>query len=111
ALPRFRRNPALLRAVLLWIGSGEMVGSVASRSIFIAPGGLVTQSEANRVYFIQHDGRLGDSGQNPSAVYFEPGAILPDRLKQPPIGQPVPVIVPSLVDQPFVILRAPDVRG
>ena len=38
-LPVFRRNPALLRAALLWIGSGDMVGSVASQSIFIAPGG------------------------------------------------------------------------
>jgi hypothetical protein len=111
AVARFRRNPALMRAALLWIGSGDMVGSVASQSIFISPGGLVTQSEANRVYFIQHDGRLGDSGQNPSAVFFEPGAIVPERLKQAPVGQPVPVIVPSPVDQPFVILRAPDVRG
>ena len=110
ALARFRRNPALLRAALLWIGSGDIVGSVASQSIFISPGGLVTQAEANRVYFIQHDGRLGDSGRNPSAVFFEPGAILPDRLKQAPVGQPVPVIVPGPVDQPFVILRTPDVR-
>ena len=88
-----------------------MVGSAASQSIFISPGGLVTQAEANHVYFIQHDGRLGDSGQNPSAVFFEPGAILPDRLKQAPVGQPVPVIVPSPVDGPFFILRVPDVRG
>ncbi len=111
AVGRFRPNPALLRTAPLWIGSGDVVGSVASQSIFIAPGGLVTQAEANRVYFIQHDGRLGDGGQNPSAVYFEPGAILPDRLKQAPVGQPVPVIVPSPVDAPFFILRPPDVRG
>jgi IPT/TIG domain len=111
ATSRLRRNPALLRAGLLWIGSGDIVGSVASQSIFISPGGLVTQAEANRVYFVQHDGRLGDNGQNPNAVFFEPGAIVPDRLKQAPVGKPVPVIVPSPVDQPFVIMRAPDVRG
>jgi hypothetical protein len=105
-----RRNPALLRMGLLWIGSGDVVGAVAGQSMFISPGGLVTQSEANRVYFIQHDGRLGDGGQNPSTVYFEPGAILPDRLKQAPVGQPVPVIVPSPVDAPFFILRPPDNR-
>ena len=74
-LAQFRRNAFRLGAALAWIGSGEMVRSVASQSIFISPGGLVTQSEANRVYFIQHDGRLGDSGQNPTAVFFEPGAI------------------------------------
>jgi hypothetical protein len=111
ALAAFRRRPVQLGSALLWIGSGDVVGSVANQSVFISPGGLVTQSEANRVYFIQHDGRLGDSGQNPSAVFFEPDAILPDRLKKAPVGQPVPVIVPSPVDQPFVILRAPDVRG
>jgi hypothetical protein len=111
AVAGFRRNPALVRPALLWIGSGDMVGAVASQSIFISPGGLVTQTEANRVYFIQHDGRLGDGGQNPSAVFFEPGAILPDRLKQAPVGQPVPVIVPCSVDAPFFILRPPDVRG
>jgi hypothetical protein len=111
AVAPFRRNPAQLRPALLWIGSGDMVGSVASQTIFISPGGLVTQAEANRVYFIQHDGRLGDSAQNPGAVFFEPGAVLPDRLKQAPVGQAVPVIVPCSVDAPFFILRPPDVRG
>ena len=77
----------------------------------VAIGEMVTQAEANRVYFIQHDGRLGDAGQIPSASYFEPGAILPDRLKEAPVGQPVPVIVPSPVDAPLFILRLPDVRG
>ena len=103
ALALFRRSAPQVHAALLWIGSGEMVGSVANQSIFISPGGLVTQTEANRVYFIQHDGRLGDSGQNPSSIFFEPGAILPDRLKRAPVGQPVPVIVPSPVDEPFII--------
>ena len=110
ALALFRRGAARLRPALFWIGSGEMVNSTASQLVFVSPGGLVTQAEANRQYFVQHDGRLGDSGGNPSAVFFEPGAILPDRFKRAPIGQPVPVIVPSPVDQTFVIVRAPDVR-
>jgi hypothetical protein len=110
ALAALGRRAPLARSALLWIGSGDMVGSVANQSIFISPGGLVTQSEANRVYFVQHDGRLGDSGQNPSAIFFEPGAILPERLRKAPVGQPVRVIVPSPIDQPFVVLRAPDVR-
>jgi hypothetical protein len=110
ALPAVRRNAAQLRQALLWIGSGDMVGFVPNQSIFISPGGLVTNSEADRVYFVQHDGRLGDSGQNPRAVFFEPGAIVPERLRKDPVGQPVPVIVPSPVDEPFVILRRPDVR-
>ena len=110
ALALFRRGAARVRPALFWIGSGEMVNSTASQLVFVSPGGLVTQAEANRQYFVQHDGRLGDSGGNPSAVFFEPGAILPDRFKRAPIGQPVPVIVPSPVDQTFVIVRAPDVR-
>jgi hypothetical protein len=108
---QFRRNAARLPAAVLWISAGDVIGAVASQSIIISPGGMATQAEANRVYFVQHDGRLGDSGQNPKAVYYEPGAILPDRLKQAPIGQSVPVIVPCPVDTPFYILRAPDVRG
>ena len=49
-------------------------------------------------------------GRKSKRRLFEPGAILPDRFKRAPIGQPVPVIVPSPVDQTFVIVRAPDVR-
>src|SRR5262249_25336047 len=108
---QFRRNAARLPAAILWIGAGDVIGPVASQSIIVSPGGMATHAEADRVYFLQHHRRLGDSGQNPKAVYFEPGAIVPDRLKQAPIGQSVPVIVPSPIDTPFYILRAPDVRG
>jgi hypothetical protein len=106
-----RRNPALFRAALLWIGPGDIVGSVISRSVFVSRGGLVTQAAASHVYFVQHDGKLGDAGQNPSAVFFEPGAIVPDRLKVAPVGLAVPVIVPSSVDDPFVIIGSRYNRG
>jgi IPT/TIG domain len=109
-LPPFRDNRALFRAALAWISSGDIVNSANSQSIFISPGGLVTQAAANSSYFIQHDGRLGDAGGNPSAVFFEPGAIIPDRLKRAPVGQSVRTIVPSPVDGTFVLLRTPAVR-
>jgi hypothetical protein len=37
----------------------------------------------------------------------EPGAILPEELKQAPAGRETPAIVPSFFDQPFVILPGP----
>jgi hypothetical protein len=110
ALALSRRNRGLVRASMLWIGSGEMVVSVPSQSIFIAPGGMVTQADQNHHYFIQHAGRLGDGGGNPSTVFFEPDAILPDRLKRAPIGELAQVIVPSPVDDSFVILGGTYVR-
>ena len=110
ALGPLRRRPAQPRAALVWISSGDIVSSVAGQSIFISPGGLVTQADQNRHYFVQHEGRLGDSGGTPSTVFFEPDAILPDRLKRGPIGEPARVIVPSPVEQSFVILGAPLVR-
>ena len=102
-----RRRPAKLRTALMWIHSGEMVNSVSGQSVFISPGGLVTQADQNHNYFVQHDGRLGDSGGTPSSVFFEPTAIVPDRLKRAPIGEMVPVIVPSPVSEAFLVLGAP----
>ena len=43
-------------------------------------------------------------GGDPSSVFFEPNAILPDRLKRAPIGEMVRVIVPSPVSEAFLIL-------
>ena len=40
-------------------------------------------------------------------VFYEPGAILPEELKQAPAGRETPAIVPSFFDQPFVILPGP----
>ena len=40
-------------------------------------------------------------------VYYEPGAILPDELKQTPIGHETRAIVTSFFDRPFVILPGP----
>jgi hypothetical protein len=111
AAPRRRRaahqRTAVIRTGLMWINSGEMVNSVPSESVFISPGGLVTQADQNHNYFVQHDGRLGDSGGNPSSVFFEPSAIVPDRLKRAPIGEMVRVIVPSPVSEAFLVLGAP----
>jgi hypothetical protein len=111
AVARYRQNPALSRAALLWIGPHDVVSTAVSRTVFVSPGGLVTQAAASHMYFVQHDGKLGDAGQNPTAVFFEPGAIVPDRLKVAPVGQPVPVIVPSSVEDPFVIVIPRHVRG
>ncbi len=107
AAARYRRRPAQLRTALMWINSGVMVNSVPGESVFISPGGLVTQADPNHNYFVQHDGRLGDGGGNPSNVFFEPNAIVPDRLKRAPIGEMVRVIVPSPVSDAFLVLGAP----
>ena len=40
-------------------------------------------------------------------VFYEPGAILPEELKQAPVGHETPAIVPSFFDRPFVILPGP----
>ncbi len=107
AAARYRLRAAQLRTAVMWINSGEMVSSLPGESVFISPGGLVTQSDQNHNYFIQHDGRLGDAGGNPTSVFFEPNAIVPDRLKRAPIGEMVRVIVPSPVSEAFLVLSAP----
>ncbi len=111
AAPHRRRRAQLrtdlIRTGLMWINSGEMVNSVPSQSVFISPGGLVTQADNNHNYFVQHDGRLGDFGGNPSSVFFEPDAIVPDRLKRAPIGEMARAIVPSPVSEAFLVLGAP----
>ena len=40
-------------------------------------------------------------------VFYEPGAKLPEELKQAPLGHETPAIVPSFFDRPFVILPGP----
>jgi hypothetical protein len=90
----------------MWINSGEMVNSVPSQSVFISTGGLVTQADQNHNYFVQHGGRLGDAGGNPSSVFFEPDAIVPDRLKRAPIGEMARKIVPSPVSDAFLVVGA-----
>ncbi len=107
AAARYRRRRAQPRTALMWINSGEMVNSVPGPSVFISPGGLVTQADHNHNYFVQHDGRLGDSRGIPSSVFFEPSAIVPDRLKRAPIGEMARVIVPSPVSEAFLVLSAP----
>ena len=54
--------------------------------------------------------RLGDSDGNPSAVFFEPDAIVPDRLKRAPVGEMVRAIVPCPVNDASLVLGVPRAR-
>jgi hypothetical protein len=99
---------------ILWIGEGDVLtDSGGSHLIFIAPGGRVDTGWPGTTFFVRRDGTLTNGGTLAAArlgvahVFYEPGAILPEGLKQAPIGQETPAIVPSFFDRPFVILPGP----
>jgi hypothetical protein len=131
-----RPNPGgthwpLPQGAILWFGPGDDVPPGAGNHLFfIARGGQVGATQLGATYFVQRGGaltrdredlvgalrlrglpkhvtrslaRLGNGGR----VYFEPGAILPEELRETPVGHETPAIVPSFFDQPFVILAGP----
>ncbi len=102
---------------ILWVGPGEAAPLVAPRVVFIARGGRVDQLRPGTTYFIQRGGRLVDEGLplgpvrrrggRAQAVYYEPGAILPESVQHDANAHEVPAIIPSTFNQPFVILAGP----
>jgi hypothetical protein len=105
------------RDAILWVGPGDQAPAPGPGLVIIARGGRVDQFGPGATYFIQRGGRLGDDeprlgirgprGGRAQAVYYEPGAIVPERLKQAPGSHEVPAIVPSLFNEPFTILPGP----
>jgi hypothetical protein len=115
---------------ILWLGRGDVLAdSGGSRLVFIAPGGQVGTSRPGATFFVRRDGALAADRRGPEVwsgvpgvpgegtrslarlagvhVFYEPGAILPEELKQAPLGHETPAIVPSFFDRPFVILPGP----
>jgi hypothetical protein len=98
------------REAIGWIGPGDKAPPGFYQFFFVATGGLADQISPQATYFIQRGGTLGDEragAGRPRAVYFEPGAILPERLKQAPACHEVRAIVPSLFNSTFTILPGP----
>jgi len=115
---------------ILWLGQGDVLAdSGGNHLVFIAPGGQVGTSRLGATFFVQRDGALATDRRHPVMafgmpgvpaqatqilallggvqVFYEPGAILPDQLKQAPIGHETRAIVPSFFERPFVILPGP----
>jgi hypothetical protein len=110
-LPSQRSAPEL-REAILWVGPKQAAPVSGPRVVVVARGGWVDPVGPGATYFIQRGGRLGDVGPGPrgghaQAVYYEPGAILPEPIKQAPNAHEVPAIVPSLFHEPFVVLPGP----
>jgi hypothetical protein len=108
----------ILREGILWIGPGDVAPMSGPRVVVIARGGRVDQVGHGTTYFIHRGGRLGDErsrlgpggprgGGRAQAVYHEPGAIVLEPFKQGTKAHEVPAIVPSVFNQPFVILPGP----
>jgi hypothetical protein len=105
------------RDEILWLGPGDPAPPITPRVVFIARGGRLDQVRPGTTYFIQRGGQLVDegpwirpgsrSGVTAQAAYYEPGAIVPEAVKQAANAHEVPAIVPSLFNQPFVILPGP----
>jgi hypothetical protein len=113
------------RDAMIWIGPGDLAPATGSHVIFVAPGGRLPRIEAGCTVFVQRDGGvtadlglpwdLGPAGNRAAElqmsfwllqmlrVYSEPGANLPDSLRQAPIGREARAIVPSFVEAPFVV--------
>jgi hypothetical protein len=95
------------RDAILWVGPGDRAAAGDHPWVFITRGGRVAQTGVGGTYFIQRGGGLAHEGGHPQAVYFEPGAMVPERLKQDPIGHEARAIVPSVLGHPFVIRPGP----
>jgi hypothetical protein len=92
-----------------WVAPGDRLPARGgSRLTFVEPGGTVTGMVGT--FFIKQGGTMLFIGGAPKHIYFEPGAMIPDWLQRPPVGQEVRAIVPSFFDQPFVVLAGPRFR-
>jgi hypothetical protein len=124
-------TPRFLPHAILWLGEGDdAADSGINHLVFIAQGGRVGTPNLGSTFFVQRGGALADDRRPPAVpfgtrgvpgagmtqnlaraglvrVFYEPGAILPEELKQAPAGRETPAIVPSFFDQPFVILPGP----
>jgi hypothetical protein len=110
-------STAELREAILWVGPNQAAPVSGPRVVVVARGGWVDPVGPGATYFIQRGGRLGDLGTQlgpggprggrAQVVYYEPGAILPEPIKQANNAHEVPAIVPSLFHEPFVILPGP----
>ena len=122
--------PRLRPDAILWLEEGDVVAdSWLNHLVFIAPGGQVGTPNLGGTFFVNRGGALADDRRPPAVpfgigrvagpriknlsrvglvrVFYEPGAILPEELKQAPAGRETPAIVPSFFDQAFVILPGP----
>jgi hypothetical protein len=123
-------GPRFPQDAILWLGQGDaLADSGGNHLVFIAPGGQVGTSRLGATFFVQRGGALAADRRGPAVafgmpgipdavtlslarlggvhVFYEPGAMLPEGLKQAPIGHETRAIVPSFFDQPFVILPGP----
>jgi hypothetical protein len=116
---------ALPRDAIVWLGPGDFATEIDNHVVFVAPGGRLPRVAAGSTVFVQHDAGviadlglpwdLGPAGNsaaqlqmsfwllNSLRVYSEPGANVPESLRQTPIGREVRAIVPSFVEAPFVV--------
>jgi hypothetical protein len=103
-----RPGPRFPQDAILWLGEGDVLADTGGNHlVFIAPGGQVGTSRPGATFFVQRDGALSLARPGGVHVFYEPGAILPEELKQAPIGHETRAIVPSFFDRPFVILPGP----
>jgi hypothetical protein len=93
----------------VWVAPGDVIPSVGHQLTFIARGGLVNQGGLGGGYFVQRNGGLaeGNGIAHAAFVYYEAGALIPERLKKSPNAHEVRAIVPSPVAEPFAILPGP----
>jgi hypothetical protein len=107
------------REGILWIGPGDVAPVSGPRVVVIARGGRVDQVGPGTTYFVHRGGRLGEEGSRlgpggpprgggrAQAVYYEPGAIVPEPSKKGTKAHEVQALVPSVFNQSFVILPGP----
>jgi hypothetical protein len=114
-----QRSTPELREAILWVGPHQAAPVSGPRVVVVARGGWADPVGPGATYFIQRGGRLGDSGTQlgpggprggrvqAQAVYYEPGANVPEPVKQAKHAHEVPAIVLSLFHEPFVVLPGP----
>jgi hypothetical protein len=101
------RRRMILSNLILWVGAGDEVQTGGCPLIFVSQDGMVLTGQILFTGFIQSGGGLGDDGGRARAVYYEPGAIVPERIKKGPAGHEVRAVVPSFLAASFVVLPGP----
>jgi hypothetical protein len=108
ALNPFAPRPRPSELPFAWAGRGETVRSDGPAVFFIAPGGQVAGTGAGGVYFVKNGGELADPGGEPAALFYEPKASVPARLKDAgKTAHEVPAITASVLDAALEVLPGP----
>jgi hypothetical protein len=110
AFPPRRGGPSPSDQPFYWLGPGDIAEMGGSATIFVEDGGLLTRAGGSCLVFVRRGGRIADRVGASNGLYYEPGAVVPERMKTAGSAQEVPHVVPSFLPHPFLSVPGPVFR-